>query len=178
MTNLQLAQIISEEINAKTWGVTRQFLEIHDVVYQEDQALIERIDRDRPDGAVVAYLSVKDQKFHLAMIVEDRPAPAITGVYIEPYSSVYFRAFSDSLDLARLAAYTELTPTASWHKGDSRGLSSAIHRYNSLRFEPNPEPDTFEDKLDKLLDFLEQDPDGIRSYFGFDNPLIHSHNFR
>jgi hypothetical protein len=27
---------------------------------------------------------------------------------------------------------------------------------------PNPEPDEFEDKLKKLLDFLEQDKDGIK----------------
>ena len=32
--------------------------------------------------------------------------------------------------------------------------------YNA--FAPNPEPDEFEDKLRKLLDFLEQDEAGIR----------------
>jgi len=34
--------------------------------------------------------------------------------------------------------------------------------FSCIQFIPNPEPDGFEDKLNKLLDFLEKDSEGIR----------------
>ena len=35
------------------------------------------------------------------------------------------------------------------------------YTFSRISFEPNPEPDAFESKLTKLLDFLESDREGI-----------------
>jgi len=57
---------------------------------------------------------------------------------------------------------TKLTPTEFWNKGDLRKRGKSNHTFSSFTILPNPEPDEFEDKLKKLLDFLEQDEDGIK----------------
>lgn len=61
-----------------------------------------------------------------------------------------------------MAAITNLKPTGGWRRGALKRLGKATYRNTLIRFTPNPEPDEFEDKLKKLLDFLEQDPIGIR----------------
>ncbi len=49
-------------------------------------------------------------------------------------------------------------------KGQKRGNTGLeFWKYSSIWFEPNPEPDEFEDKLKKLLSFLEQDKNGIKT---------------
>jgi hypothetical protein len=56
---------------------------------------------------------------------------------------------------------TNLKPTWGWSKGDARKSSKLFYSFSALHFEPNPEPDEFEHKLRKLLDFLETDKVGI-----------------
>jgi hypothetical protein len=56
---------------------------------------------------------------------------------------------------------TKLKPTSGWNKGDARKSGKAFYNFTALHFEPNPEPDEFEDKLKKLLDFLESDIGGV-----------------
>jgi len=50
-----------------------------------------------------------------------------------------------------------------WNRGDKKPNSKTIYNFSGIEFYPNPEPDEFEDKLDKLLTFLEADKDGIIS---------------
>lgn len=56
----------------------------------------------------------------------------------------------------------KLKATDSWNKGDLKRNGKLSYKYSYINFLPNPEPDSFEDKLRKLLDYLEQDKDGIR----------------
>ncbi|RZJ98801.1 MAG: DUF4279 domain-containing protein, partial [Flavobacterium sp.] len=73
-----------------------------------------------------------------------------------------FMATSEILSADNLKAMTHLTPTEFWNKGDLRKSGKSNYTFSNLTFLPNPEPDEFEDKLKKLLDFLEQDNNGIR----------------
>ncbi len=57
---------------------------------------------------------------------------------------------------------TTVKPTGGWDKGD-KWNDKTFRKYTAVHFEPNPEPDEFEDKLRKLLDYLEQDKEGILS---------------
>lgn len=57
---------------------------------------------------------------------------------------------------------TNLMPTEFWNKGDLKKNGKSKYVFSNLKILPNPEPDEFEDKLKKLLDFLEQDKNGIK----------------
>lgn len=94
MTNEVITQLLEEEFKSPTLAVTTQYLEVHRPVYINGELSISRIDREREDGIVVAYLPVESESFY--------------------------------------------------------------------KIVPNPEPDDFEDKLIKLLDYLEQDKEGIK----------------
>lgn len=53
-------------------------------------------------------------------------------------------------------------------------------KQSTIFYEPNPEPDEFETKLKKLLDYLEQDKEGILSLVekagGYTQVAIEFHN--
>jgi len=57
---------------------------------------------------------------------------------------------------------TTLKATKNWDKGEKRNHGDSVHKFSSIMFGPNPEPDEFTDKIKKLLDFLEQDKVGVK----------------
>ena len=64
--------------------------------------------------------------------------------------------------IGNLSALTKLKPTSGWNKGDKKRFGNSVYKFASLMFEPNPEADEFDDKVKKLLDFLEQDKEGVK----------------
>ena len=164
MSDDKIIQKAIEEIESKTWGVTQQFLDIHQVVYLGTKPKIDRVDRDRDDGMAIVYFPVKEERFYLAIYIETNPEPEVTSIYVEPYSSVYFSAGSETVELEILSGMTSLVPTSVWRKGDpKREGKPVLHKNNRIMFEPTPGPDEFEDKLKKLLDFLETDKVGVKN---------------
>jgi len=161
MTDQQAIELIEKEFKEKTLGVTEQYLEIHSPIYADNKLKVDRIDRDGKNEMIIAYLPVLDEKFYFAVYINTK-TNEITGVGTEAYHRVYFRATSENLSVDELKAITRLTPTEFWNKGDLRKTGKSNHTFSNFKILPNPEPDEFEDKLKKLLDFLEQDKDGIK----------------
>jgi hypothetical protein len=161
MTDQQVIELIEKEFKEKTLGVTGQYLEIHSPIYADNKVKVECIDRDSEDEMIIAYLPVLDEKFYFAVYI-DTKTNEITGVGTEAYHRVYFRATSETLTADELKTMTILTPTEFWNKGDLRKNGKSNHTFSNFEILPNPEPDDFEDKLKKLLDYLEQDKNGIK----------------
>lgn len=161
MTDQQAIELIEKEFKDKTLGVTEQYLEIHSPIYADNKLKVDRFDRDRKDELIIAYLPVLDEKFYFAVYI-DTKTNEVTGIGTEAYHRVYFRATSGTLSAENLKGMTHLTPTEFWNKGDLRKSGKSNHTFSSLTILPNPEPDEFEVKLKKLLDFLEQDKNGIK----------------
>src|SRR5215216_5074399 len=92
-----------EELVAKSFGVTEQFLEIHQVAYADSTPMVARVDTERSDGTAIVYFPVVDQKFYLAIYLDTLPNVSVKWVETEPYHSVYFRASSDCFSLQELA---------------------------------------------------------------------------
>ncbi|HBI00702.1 MAG TPA: DUF4279 domain-containing protein [Flavobacterium sp.] len=161
MTDQQAIELIEKEFKEKTLGVTEQYLEIHSPIYADNKLKVDRIDRDRKDEIIIAYLPVLDERFYFAVYI-DTKTNEVTGVDTEAYHRVYFIATSEILSADTLKAMTHLKPTEYWSKGDLRKSGKSNHTFSCLKFLPNPEPDEFEDKLKKLLNLLEQDKIGIK----------------
>jgi hypothetical protein len=161
MTDDQIIELIEKEFNEKTLGVTEQYLEIHSPIYVDDKLKIERIDRESKDDYIIAYLPVVEERFYFEVYINTL-SNEITGVGTEPFHKVYFRATSETLSADQLKEMTRLTATDFWNKGDLRKNTKSTHKFSNISILPNPEPDAFEDKLKKLLSYLEQDKDGIK----------------
>jgi hypothetical protein len=66
------------------------------------------------------------------------------------------------MNFLELAANTILPNSSGWSKGDKRRTGNTTYQFSCVMFEPNPEPDDFEDKLRNLLLFLQQDMEGVK----------------
>ena len=164
MTDTFIIEKAIEEVETKTFGVTEQLLEIHQVAYADNTPIIARIDREKDDGTAIVYFPIKDEKFYLAVYLDSHPQVSVRFVGTEPNNCVYFRAFSDKFSFDELSKMTQLKPTGGRNKGDKKrptGGTGVLWKESTIFYEPNPEPDEFEDKLKKLLDYLETDKDGV-----------------
>ena len=70
MTDLEIVKHAIEEVETRSWVITEQFLEIHELIYKDKRPKIAHIDKDRPDGTVVVYFPIKDEKFYLAIYIQ------------------------------------------------------------------------------------------------------------
>ncbi len=161
MTDKQVIDLIEKEFKEKTFGVTEQYLEIHSPIYIDGRLKVERIDKERKDGLIIAYLPVLNERFYFAVYI-DSETNEITNVGTEADHRVYFWATSETLSVEELKEITILKPTEFWNKGDLRKDGIPNRNFSHFKIRPNPEPDEFEDKLTKLLDLLEQDKEGIK----------------
>ena len=160
------------EIQIQEFGTTKQILEIHEVIYENGKPKVIRVDRENNDGTAVVYFQITGEKFHLAVWLDTYPKVLVRSVDTENYNSVYLRIVSDHLNFQELASMTKLQPTSGWNKGDVRKSGKSFYNFSALNFEPNPEPDEFNDKLKKLLDYIDEDKEGMTNLFGKSYALI------
>lgn len=161
MTDQQILELIEKEFEEKSFGVVKQYLDIHSPVLIDNKIKIDRIDREKNDGVVIAYIPVIGERFHFAVYL-DSTSKEITGFSTEAFHRVYFRATSENFSSEELKSFTFLSPTKFWNKGDLWDNGKSRYTFSNFTIEPNPEPDEFEDKLKKLLTILEQDKSGIK----------------
>lgn len=160
MSDENILQLITEEFKCKTLGVTEQYLEIHNPVYENGQLKIARIDREESDDQIIAYLPVNDEYFYFAVYI-DMPAGEIINIGTESRNIVALEITSETLTVNELKSFIKLTPTRFWNKGDLKPNGRSTYSFNYLEIQPNPEPDSVEDKLKKVLQFLKTDMEGV-----------------
>lgn len=160
MTDLEISQLILNEFRENTLGVTSQYLEIHEPIYENEKLRIDRIDREKNDNTIIAYLPVKDEYFFFAVYL-DKITGEILNIGTEPRNLVSLIFASESLTSDELKSFTKLNCQEFWNKGDKKQNRSTTYKFSGIEFYTNPEPDEFEDKLNKLLAFVEVDKDGI-----------------
>lgn len=125
-------------------------------MYDNGKPKVDKVDNDKEDGVVVVYFPVENEKFSFAIYLDTNPEISIRWIGTEPYSCVYFRASSDSLNLEQLSQLTTLKHTGGRNKGDTKrpvGGSGILWKESTIFYEPNPEPDEFEDKLSFSIGF-------------------------
>lgn len=162
MENAELIAAATKEIEHPTFGVVEQFLEIHEIVYQDGKPVVDGIKIDDSGKQATVYFAVKAAAFHFAVTLGTEAEIQIMGADTEDFCYVSFEAYSESLSLQQLASLTNLRPTNSYDKGDKIGIGDLTADGSSMEFKPNPEPGATEEKLKKLLSFLEQDVTGVR----------------
>lgn len=162
MTDKDILSLAIDEIQTTRWGVTEQFFEIHNLVYEDNIPKVAGMSKDSEAGTAIVYFSVQNEKFYFAVCIDTNSGSKVKWVGTEADHSVYFSANSNDLSLDQLCRLTKLTPTDGWDKGDKRKGRGTPCNFSSVRFLPSPEPGTFEYKLNRLLDFLELDPEGVK----------------
>lgn len=147
-----------EEIQQQNFGVTRQFLEVHEVAYDDAASLIV----EKQDDAVIVYFPVKGQAFYFAVYFDAAAPFEIRATHTEPSHGVCFQASSTDLSFEQLEAMTTLEYVTGWNKGAPRRSGKAYHSISALRVELHRRPGELESRLHALLDHLAGDEGGIR----------------
>ena len=157
-----IVAVATAEATNPTFGTAQAFLEVHSVALEDGKPKIAGITIASDQLPTIVYFAVEDEKFFLAVSVSP-VSLTVEYAWVENYHMVSFHATSETLDVKQLLSLTFLQPTNSISKGDNRGNAKLEWKYHSIEFEPNPEPNPFESKIEKLLTFLEQDATGIRA---------------
>lgn len=124
------------------------------------------------------YFPVKDEDFFFAVYVDIEPEVAVRWVGSEAAFSVYFSVVPEDLTAEEIEEMTILKPTGSWSKGDK--CNNGFRHFTKVMFEPNKEPDEFEDKIKKLIDYLLTDRESVirlvNEYGGYIQVAASFHN--
>jgi hypothetical protein len=160
MTDLEISKLILNEFDKKTLGVTSQYLEIHEPIYENKQLKIDRIDREKNTNTIIAYLPVKDEYFFFSVYIDNK-TEEIFNISTESRNLVSVIFASETMTSDELKLLTKLNCQEFWNKGDKKPNRKATYKFSGIEFYPNYEPDEFEDKLEKLLAFIEHDKEGI-----------------
>lgn len=159
ITKEEIISIAIAELSLMTLGYTEQFLEIHQVAIRDGIPDIEHV-RILEDGIAVVYFKVHDEEFFFAVSVDmEKKEPRWS--YSEVYTQVSFVAESTELNYDALNTFTKLKPDWGWNK-DPQAIQRG-KRVTKIGFQPYKEPDSLENKLRNLLDYLDTDKDGIRN---------------
>lgn len=161
MTDEQITQLVFDEIEQQNWGVTQQILEIHDVVRVDGRPSVAWIEWEESSANV--YIAIENQKFFLMAMVDTIAPGKIIAIDTEGFYELALVVWSEALTYEEMAGMTSFVPTMGWCKGDRQGNRGDVRRKETLiRYVPHPQPDSFENKLDKLLDYLEMDVPGVK----------------
>ena len=175
MENAELITAATAEIEHPTFGVVKQFLEIHEIEYQDRKPVIAGIKIADSEKDATIYFAVKSEAFHFAVTLDIEPEIQVSGADTEDFCQVYFTAWSDNLSLSQLIGLTHLKPTESYEEGDKTGFCVSFATVSSIDFKPTTAPSATEEKLKQLLTFLEQDIVGIKKLVAEANGLIQVH---
>ncbi|WP_146382316.1 hypothetical protein [Mucilaginibacter pallidiroseus] len=131
-------------------ATTEQYLDIHQPIYDGNQIKIERIDREKvnKEGVIIAYVPIQGEYFAFALYI-NVSSNDITGIITESRNSVFLKATSTTLTAKQIFEDLDIVGyTTHWHFEDNINDGAKL---SYVVFEPNPEPDEFEDKILKLL---------------------------
>jgi hypothetical protein len=162
MTDIEISKLIVKKFEEKTLGVTSQYLQKHQPIYENVQLKIDRIDREKNDDTIIVYLPVKNEYFFFSVYI-DKKSGKIFSIGTESRNLVSAIFASDTMTSSELKLLTRLNCQEFWNKGDKKPNRQSIYKFSGIEFFPNPEPDEVEDKLEKLLSFLETDKERILS---------------
>ena len=73
MENAALIAAATAEIERPAFGVTEQFLEVHEVAYQAGKPEVAGVTIEADTNSATVYFSVKDEVFHLAVYLDTKP---------------------------------------------------------------------------------------------------------
>ncbi len=170
-----------QELSNKEWGIVEQFLEVHNIEKVNGDPKVAYVDTAHKEGEAAVYFNVEKEKFFFVIAV-DTETLEINWKDTVPYIYMLFRARSKNLTLAELASKTTLAPHTqrSYSIGDKRPRTEKLHDHSFIEFEPCPDPGKFEDKMDAVLGFLEQDKSGVQtlceSHEGYLQIIMSFHN--
>ena len=124
------------EIENPTLEVTKQYLEVCQVEYEDDKPAIERVAVDYKNDVCYIYFKVKDEKYYINICIESLDNPKLYFTYTENSNRVYLTATSKGRTYDELCSYLNLAPLTGWSIGERKQFKNKPIDFSRLNFEP------------------------------------------
>lgn len=157
-----ITNIIIDELLNPTLEMTRQYLKILEIKYEDNKPKVAKINFNENQNQATAYVELKNESFYLEFIFNTTDNIELTGIDTLPFVGVSFIPTSEKLTTEELLKITSIKPTKTIKKGDNISNGKCEYTYNGLEFKTSSEPGRLETKLKYLLDTLETDTEGIK----------------
>lgn len=155
-----ISNLINSELLNPTFEMTRQFLNILQVEYEDNKPKIAKIDIH--ETRAKAYVEVKNESFYLEFTFDTTENIELTSIDTLPYVGISFMPTSEDLTTEEMLNITTVKPSRIIRKGDTSSNGKFKYNYNGLEFESFSGPGRIDLKLKYLLDLLETDLEGIK----------------
>jgi Domain of unknown function (DUF4279) len=151
-----------EEILNPAFAVTKQYLEVNEVQFENGVPKVERVDLDYADNLVSVYFPFKDECYFLQINLVKTPIIKVDFISTESGHRTYLTATSYDLTYEQLAQNLTFKPLTGWSKGDLKNESSH-NKFSRISFEPfKSKAYKLEKQLELLLTELEKDVENLR----------------
>ena len=172
MEKIKYIEKAIKEIESPEFAHTKQILEVNEVEKENGQYKIEDIIEN--DTGINIYFKIKDEEYFLCIIIDKE-----TGEVIFPDVSnsnhCCFSATSETKSLEELASYTTIKYTSGYSKGEVRkiGNKQRVANHTCIEFDLlNSKCYETEEAIEKLLDELEKDKEGIKKLIKNSSAII------
>jgi hypothetical protein len=152
-----------EEILNPVFAVTKQYLEVSEVEFENGQPKVERVDLDYGENLVAVYFPIKGERYFLQINLETTPEIKVNFIYTENGNRTYLTATSDTLTFEQLSEGLPFRPLTGWSKGDFKKNFKSPYNFSRVSFEPfTSEAYDMERQLKLLLTELEKDVESVK----------------
>ena len=161
-----------KEIDSPEFAHTKQILEVNEVETENGKYKIEKIMEH--ENQVHIFFKIKDEKYFLCISL-DKQSGKVIFPSIRNSNYCYLYATSETKSLEELASYTKIKYTKGYSKGDiiKRANTQKIVKVSSIYFELlETECYETEEAIERLLDKLSEDKQGIKELIKHSNAVI------
>jgi hypothetical protein len=162
-TDLQAyIDIARAEILHPAFGVTEQYLEVNELVWEDGLPKVERVDLEYNDRLVAVYFPFEGEEFFLEVHLTNALRIAVDFVYTQSGHSISLTATSEEWSYEALCSFLPFRPLRGWSKGDVQPNGKSVYKFSRVIFEPiSSKVYELERKLMLLLTELERDVESV-----------------
>ena len=139
-----------KEFEQKNWGSTEQYLEVMEILYENNLPVVARIEKVSTNDIII-YFKIKDEKFYYTHYFSSQKSELeLTGVDITAATDVYLKVYSENLSIEEMEAVVSFVPTRRYIKG-MKDKFMPVHKMNRIDFEVD---DNFSGNIERKLHLL------------------------
>lgn len=151
-----------QELESPQFEVTKQYLAVMDVAYDEKGPKISRINTEHAKDTVAIYFEVKDEQFFIVINISKIGKPIVSWVWIESGHRIYLTCTSQEMTFSELASIMPFDSVSGCSLGDKHPCNNKPRTFSRISYEPIKNTAySFEEKLRYLLEKLEPKSDSV-----------------
>jgi hypothetical protein len=126
----------TEEIVNPAFAVTKQYLEVNEVEFENGKPKVERVDPDYTENLAAVYFSIKNQRYFLQVNLLKTPEIKVDFVHTESGNKTYLTITSEQFTFEELTENLKLKPLTGWTKGEFRKDGKSRYNFSRVSYDP------------------------------------------